>query len=160
MADVTGGTPPTNASPFAVPADFKAVYDHFGDSSQFTVADTSSLPASNNWVGRRLFVQSVGLDYVCSALPGTWRRQGVYAELRGSVSCASSGVTTVTFSTAFAVVPVLEVSVYNNTVVSIPHVTNLTASGFEIRVFAFDGNQRAGTVKWVASQATASSATG
>lgn len=57
MADVTGGTPPTNASPFAVPADITDVYDHFGDQSQFSVATAASLPVSGNWVGRHIYVE-------------------------------------------------------------------------------------------------------
>ncbi len=54
MADVTGGTPPTNASPFAVPADIKAVYDHFGAPGKFSVATAASLPPTGNWAGRTL----------------------------------------------------------------------------------------------------------
>ena len=56
MADVTGGTPPTNASPFAVPADIKAVYDHFGAAGFYSVSTIASLPGSGNWSGRILSV--------------------------------------------------------------------------------------------------------
>lgn len=56
MADVTGGTPPTNASAFAVPADIAAVYAHFGGPTKYTYATIASLPASGNWTGRRVYV--------------------------------------------------------------------------------------------------------
>lgn len=56
MADVTGGTPPTNASPFAVPADIKTVYDHFGGPSMYVVSTVAGLPSSGNWEGRILSV--------------------------------------------------------------------------------------------------------
>lgn len=64
MADVTGGTPPTNASPFAVPADIKEVYDHFGDIGKYSVTTAASLPASGNWDGRHLWVEDVLRFYV------------------------------------------------------------------------------------------------
>lgn len=72
MADVTGATKPTNASAFDVPGDIADVYDHFGDSAKFTVANVAALPATGNWVGRRLFVQSDKTLRVCTALPTTW----------------------------------------------------------------------------------------
>jgi hypothetical protein len=60
MADVTGGTPPTNASPFAVPADMTDIYDHFGGLDKYSVATSASLPGSGNWEGRQLFVTDQG----------------------------------------------------------------------------------------------------
>ncbi|GAA1787827.1 hypothetical protein [Agromyces lapidis] len=66
MADVTGGTPPTNASPFDVAGDIKAVYDHFGDPSMFSVSTPSSLPVSDNWTGRRLWVADESTFYIWS----------------------------------------------------------------------------------------------
>ena len=56
MADVTGGTAPTNASPFAVPADIQAVYDHFGASGFYSVSTIAGLPVTGNWAGRILSV--------------------------------------------------------------------------------------------------------
>lgn len=66
MADVTGGTPPTNASPFAAPADMKALYDHFGAPGMFSVSTASSLPPTGNWEGRRLWVADDKASYVWS----------------------------------------------------------------------------------------------
>ena len=80
MADVTGGTPPTNASPFAVPADIKAVYDHFGDQAKYSVATAASLPASNNWLGRALMAQDSKILYLCTALPSTWTQAHLLAD--------------------------------------------------------------------------------
>ena len=80
MADVTGGTPPTNASPFAVPADIKAVYDHFGDQAKYSVATAASLPATGNWLGRYLTAQDTTIPYVCTALPSTWVQAHLLAD--------------------------------------------------------------------------------
>lgn len=63
MADVTGGTPPTGSSEFDVPGDLADVYDHFGDTSKFAVADAASLPASGNWPGRMLMTSDTGFVY-------------------------------------------------------------------------------------------------
>lgn len=63
MADVTGGTPPTGASPFRVPEDIDAVYQHFGDESMFSVATAADLPASGNWEGRTLLARDTGVEY-------------------------------------------------------------------------------------------------
>lgn len=70
MADVTGGTPPTGASPFRPPEDYKAVYDHFGAPGMFSVATASALPASGNWAGRTLTVADKGVVYVWN---GSWK---------------------------------------------------------------------------------------
>lgn len=67
MVDVTGGTPPTGASPFRVPEDFKAVYDHFGDVSMFSVASAANLPTTGNWAGRILLARDTGAVYVWSS---------------------------------------------------------------------------------------------
>lgn len=64
MADVTGGTPPTGASPFRVPEDIAAAYQHFGDESMFSVATTAGLPASGNWPGRMLMTRDTGAVWV------------------------------------------------------------------------------------------------
>ena len=63
MVDVTGGTPPIGSSPFRVPEDIKAVYDHFGDPAMFEVANAAVLPMEGNWVGRRLSVADTGVVY-------------------------------------------------------------------------------------------------
>lgn len=63
MVDVTGGTPPTGASPFRVPEDIKAVYDHFGAPEMFSVATVANLPASGNWEGRILLARDTGVQY-------------------------------------------------------------------------------------------------
>lgn len=72
MADVTGGTPPTNASTFAVPADMADIYDHFGGQSMFSVANAAALPASGNWLGRQAMAEDTKWRYQCTTLPGTW----------------------------------------------------------------------------------------
>lgn len=74
MADVTGGVPPTNASPFAVPADMADIYDHFGDQTMYSVANAAALPASGNWKGRTLMAEDTGAVYRCTALPATWSK--------------------------------------------------------------------------------------
>jgi hypothetical protein len=77
MADVTGGTPPTNASPFAVPADMTDIYDHFGDAAMFKVATVAALPASGNWAGRQLYVEAD--DGIYRWTGSAWRRNGLLA---------------------------------------------------------------------------------
>jgi len=72
MADVTGGTAPTNASSVDVAGDIADVYDHFGAQSKFSVANAAALPASGNWVGRLAMTEDTKWLYQCTALPGTW----------------------------------------------------------------------------------------
>jgi hypothetical protein len=36
------------------------------------VATSSDLPSSGNWVGRHIWVDDDGFDYVCTALPSAW----------------------------------------------------------------------------------------
>jgi hypothetical protein len=93
MADVTGGTPPTNASAFAVPADLSAVYAHFGGPSMFAVATAGSLPASGNWEGRRMWVTDVKRFYVWST---SWLPQPVIVYSVASATTDSIGDITVT----------------------------------------------------------------
>jgi len=63
MADVTGGTPPTNASTFDVAGDLTDVYAHFGSQTMFSVATAASLPASGNWPGRELMTEDTDALY-------------------------------------------------------------------------------------------------
>ncbi len=63
MADITGGTPPTNASAFAVPADITAVYDHFGGPTFYHVANAAALPSSGNWAGRQCMTDDTDALY-------------------------------------------------------------------------------------------------
>lgn len=63
MADVTGTPVPTGASPFRVSEDLEALADHFGAPEMFQVANAAALPASGNWVGRRLPVADTGVTY-------------------------------------------------------------------------------------------------
>lgn len=92
MADATGGTPPTNASPFSVPADIKEVYDHFGDPAKFwAVPNAASLPSTDNWDGRRLIAQDTGIPWV---YVGGWKKA---SELEDS-----GYVTLTTFGTGWA----------------------------------------------------------
>ena len=71
MVDVTGGTPPTGASPFRVPEDIKEVYDHFGAPGMFSVATVANLPASGNWEGRILLARDTGVEYRWTS--GGWK---------------------------------------------------------------------------------------
>ena len=92
MADVTGGTPPTGASPFRPPEDYKAVYDHFGDQGMFSVATASSLPASGNWPGRILTAADTGVVYVWRG--SAWVRP--FASGVSTLTSDSNGYLTIT----------------------------------------------------------------
>ncbi len=70
MADVTGGTPPTGASPFRPPEDYKAAYDHFGAPEMFSRPTVADLPSSGNWAGRTLTVADKGVVHVWN---GSWK---------------------------------------------------------------------------------------
>ncbi len=86
---------------------------------------------------------------------------GAYSEARGRVSCAATGVTTVTFpSGRFTVAPNLQATPVENTTVGHAHITDLTATSVGVRFFSYTGGQLAGTVDWFASQATATTAGG
>lgn len=64
MADVTGGTPPTGASPFDPVADIAEVYEHYGSQDMFSRPTAADLPASGNWPGRTLMVQDLNVLYM------------------------------------------------------------------------------------------------
>lgn len=86
---------------------------------------------------------------------------GAYAEARGQVTCAATGVTTVTFpASRFSVAPNVQATPVGNATVGIAHVSARTSTSFEVRFYSFSGGQLAGTVDWFASQATAGSAAG
>lgn len=111
MADLTGGTPPTGASPFRPPEDYKAVYDHFGGPGMFSVANAAALPASGNWPGRTLVARNTGMIWVnpsgntewvlgavrpIGSTPPTIIQQG-----RAAVTTTADGMFDVTFPTPF-----------------------------------------------------------
>lgn len=86
---------------------------------------------------------------------------GAYSEARGKVTCAASGVTTVTFPAGrFSVPPNIQATPVGNAVVGYPHVTGITATSVEIRFWGSNGVQAAGVIDWVATQATATTAGG
>lgn len=90
MTDVTGAPLPTGASPFNVPGDLKALADHFGDQTYFSVATTASLPTSGNWPGRILHVEDI--DVIAEWTGSAWRRfYPVHAMQQGTVACPGTG---------------------------------------------------------------------
>ena len=100
MADVTGGTPPTNASPFAVPADIAAVYDHFGDAVNFSAATVAALPSSGNWAGRQVYVTAD--DGIYRWTGSAWRRNGnLAAEATRATQFTLSGTANVATAVIF-----------------------------------------------------------
>ncbi|QOC24845.1 hypothetical protein IC744_06685 [Microbacterium hominis] len=110
MADVTGGTPPTGASPFRPPEDIAAVYDHFGDGSLFAVANAAALPASGNWPGRTLMVQDLNVLYmwtgsqwiVAGLRPRSLTPSPTFFQMgRTTVTSDANGLFEVTFTTPF-----------------------------------------------------------
>jgi hypothetical protein len=74
-----------------VPADIKAVYDHFGDAAKYKVATAGALPATGNWVGRTAFVEADKTLRVVTALPSTWEIVGS-PETTETVVTFSSGL--------------------------------------------------------------------
>lgn len=91
MSDVTGGTPPTNASTFDAANDIADVYAHFGAQAQYSVANAAALPASGNWVGRHLMTEDTDAWYLCTALPGTWSKVTQPATVAGSTVTPTAG---------------------------------------------------------------------
>ena len=84
-----------------------------------------------------------------------------YATARGSVSCAATGVTTVTFpSGRFNRAPIVIASPSGNGTVGMAHIGTRTSTTVEMRFFSFSGAQMVGTIHWEASLATSGSATG
>lgn len=162
MADVTGGIPPTNASPFAVPDDITAVYDHFGDQAQFSVATAASLPGSDNWVGRTVFVVDTATFYVWSG--SAWlRRQAPYAIAVGSQAITGPAGTTITFPAGrFTVAPVIvgTVTAAAGGAVSVPWITGITSSSCLARIFTLGSASISGTIEWTAIQMLSGSAAG
>lgn len=57
MAGLTGYTAPTNGDAPEGPEQMENIYEHFDPLVGETVTTASSLPASGNWVGRRIYVQ-------------------------------------------------------------------------------------------------------
>ena len=175
MADVTGGTPPTNASPFAVPDDIKAVYDHFGAQSEYSVATAASLPATGNWVGRTLHIADIDVLAQCTALPGTWRRwYPIHAMEQGTVACPTVGggsasgwsaLIDVTFTASrFSVAPhvkAVTIGPAGQVTMGGAVVEQVTASGCKVRALRIGSEpNELFSVQWTAIQMTSSSAVG
>lgn len=97
MADVTGFTRPTNASPFDVPGDINKLADHFGDPGMFSVPDAASLPAAGNWPGRLLTVADTGAIYKYNGT--AWEM--IYRPEESTTATPGSGWGTPTHNTLF-----------------------------------------------------------
>jgi hypothetical protein len=71
---------------------------------------------------------------------------------RGQTAVAASGVTAITFPTAYAAPPIVEVTVViSGGTVSIAYIGALpTATGFQVRIYSLAAAQIAGTVDWIA----------
>ena len=84
-----------------------------------------------------------------------------YAAATGSTSVASTGITTVNFPTSrFSVAPRVVATPYGNANVSVAHVTSITATNFQLRLYTIGGAQIAGTIHWHASQGKPTQADG
>ncbi|WP_136051206.1 hypothetical protein [Microbacterium sp. K36] len=122
--------------------------------------DTEPLPLSPQnavgtvWIGERVVVVEQHRRVVIVAAPSP-------PSVRGKVVCAASGVTTVTLPAGkFPVVPHMSATPVMNSLVGAAHITGLTTTSFEVRLFSLNGTQIAGTVDWTASMATGISAGG
>ncbi|QYF98902.1 hypothetical protein [Microbacterium sp. PAMC21962] len=110
MADVTGGTPPTGASPFRPAEDIAEVYAHIGSQEMFSRPNVASLPASGNWPGRTLMVQDLNVLYMYTGsqwIPAGLRPRSLtpaptfFQMGRTSITSDVNGLFEVTFTTPF-----------------------------------------------------------
>ncbi|ANJ26828.1 hypothetical protein [Agromyces aureus] len=72
MAGITGWT--NTPDTFDPAPQIDAVYGHIDAKLATPVANAAALPASGNWIGRQLMASDTGIVWVCTALPGTWKR--------------------------------------------------------------------------------------
>lgn len=163
MTGRTDYTEVTNGSPMLGPEQITAVYEHFDPLVGESVAAVASLPSSGNWVGRTVFAVDTGSLYVCSALPGTWKRvtpariaTGTVA-VTGTISSSApvfyTDSLTVTFpSGLFSSAPTVSFT-YEGSGVGWADkgATATTSSGTSTRAYRI-GTDPNGTVSWVAVQ--------
>lgn len=85
-----------------------------------------------------------------------------HAEAGGEVTTSASAATTVTFPAGrFTVKPLLDQpSVIGHANVCVAYVSNLTSTGFDVRVYTLAGAQVAATIQWTATQMRSGSAAG
>lgn len=91
MAGRTGYTPITNADPMLGPEQITEVYEHFDPLIGESRASAGALPTSGNWLGRIIMAEDTGALYVCTALPGTWKRYTAARMASGTVAVPGSG---------------------------------------------------------------------
>jgi len=133
-----------------------------------TAFDGNEIQARNNGSADKLFLNfrggdvQLGVNSSTVSIPGRLDSPSqAWGEARGTIACAASGVTTVTFpSGSFTVPPVVVATPYGNSLVGVAHLGTPTATSFDVRFFTVAGAQTSGNVSWYASQATSSSAAG
>lgn len=74
MTGVTGFPGVANSDPMKGPQQMTAIGQHFDDLAAETVTTASNLPSQGNWKKRLIMAEDTGMLYICTALPGTWRR--------------------------------------------------------------------------------------
>lgn len=111
MTGYTNYTAPTNASTADFAEDLADVYAHFDPLVGEKVATDALLPASGNYVGRRIWVEDTARLKVCAVLPSTWVDVGGPSNPRGRKGHAIRTSSTSVNATGSTVdVPGLEVT--------------------------------------------------
>jgi hypothetical protein len=123
------------------------------------VLNTLLTPGGLKTGGASTAVSGVGLDLSDSRLKGTHYTWG---ESVGSVNVAASGVTSITFPTGrFTTAPRVFAQITSGSaVVAVTWVTNISTTGFDLRVYNLSGTQIAATCCWYATQMTSTTSTG
>ena len=103
MTGVTGFPGVANSDPMKGPQQMTDIGQHFDDLAAETVPTASALPSQGNWKKRLIMAEDTGMLYICTALPGTWRRITAGLMCRYQLNAQQTGVagtTTLVWSTS------------------------------------------------------------
>lgn len=77
-------------SSFTPREDHNSLADWVRDNTGTSVANEAALPSTDNWVGRIVFVEAIDALFICTDLPGTWKRITPSRIASGTVAIAGT----------------------------------------------------------------------